>query len=74
MYISPKSTRTRRSRRSTEQRTQFESKVATPSLTSRTAYYRSVYRNYSRLTRFLEKRKGGGGKGRGSSSGTFPTH
>lgn len=66
MYISPKSTRTRRSRRSTERRAQFESKVAT--FTSPTPY-RNVYRKISRLTRFLEKRKGGGGRGRGSSSG-----
>ena len=70
MYISPKSTRTRRSRRSTERRAQFESKG-----TSRTAYReRHVYRKISRLTRFLQKRKGGGGRGRGSPSGTFPTH
>lgn len=71
MYISPKSTRTRRSRRFTERRAQSESKVAT--LTSPTAY-RSVYRKFSRLTRFLEKRKGGGGRGRGAPSGKFPTH
>ncbi|KAF8492221.1 hypothetical protein F5888DRAFT_933794 [Russula emetica] len=63
MYISSKSTRTIRSRRSTKRRAQFRSKVTT--LTSRT--YRSVYRNLSRLTRSLEKRKGGGGRGRGSS-------
>jgi hypothetical protein len=70
MYISPKSTRIR-SRRSTKQGAQFESKVTT--LTSRTAY-RSVYRKISRLIRSLEKRKGGGGKGGGAPSGMFPTH
>ena len=70
MYILPKSTRIRRSRRSTERRPQSESKGAA-SRTSLTAY-QSVYHNFSRLTRFLEKRKGGGGRGRGS--GTFLTH
>jgi hypothetical protein len=71
MYISPESTHTRRSRRSTARRAQFESKGDT--LTLRTPY-RSVYRKFSRLTRFLDKRKGGGGKGRGAPSGTFFTH
>ena len=70
MYISPKSTRSRSSRRSTKQRAQFESEVTT--LTSRTAAYRSIYTNFSRLTRSLKKRKGGGGKGRGSPSGKPP--
>ena len=71
MYILPKFTPTRRSRRSTEQRAHFESKVTTP--TSRTAY-QNVYRNFSSLTRSLKKRKGGGGRGRGGTSGTFYTH
>ena len=66
MYTPPKSTSTSRSRHSTERRAQFKSKVTT--LTSRT--YRSAYRKFSRLTRALKKRKGGGGKG-GSA---FPTH
>jgi hypothetical protein len=64
MYFLPKFAPTSRSRHSTEQCAQFESKVTT--LTSR-------------ITRSLEKRKGGGGRGRGGGgggkgSGTFPTY